>query len=254
MAGKDYFTLPDMMDIISKALKNQNIHWGHLDKQWDFTSIRTGIGVEFHRLRNAHSLCFTRTASGVTVRWRQWLTDSEWSRPLLVLDAVRMQQVCQAMRPPELELAFPEATSNGIKSFLDKLDLLLAASDAMGSTVQGQTASDARGSAAQGRVGSSTAHLHRNKDRSLDMAWLRRVAQSEERSLKNDKNIDDVISDLVRLGQVPVPARGGAASWTCPGLEDTVVQLYPGSDVCAPQACAGQWPNHRCIPAPSIER
>ena len=28
MAGKDYFTLPEMMVIISKALKNHNIFWG----------------------------------------------------------------------------------------------------------------------------------------------------------------------------------------------------------------------------------
>lgn len=241
LAGKDYFTLPEMMGIINAALKNHNIVWGHLDKQWDFTSVRAGLGIEFQRLRNAHSLCFTRTASGVTVRWRQWLTDNDWSRPILLLDAVRMQQVSLQMRPPEVELAFPEAISTGINSFLAKLDILLEAGDAMGSTAQGQAASDAKGSTVPGQVG-STAHSHKRKDRMSDMAWLRRVAKSEEHSLKqhSDKSIDDIISDLVRIGQVHVPGRGDAASWACPGLEDTVVQLYPGSDVCAPEACAEQ--------------
>lgn len=239
LAGKDYFTLPEMMGIINAALKNNNIVWGHLDKQWDFTSVRAGIGIEFQRLRNAHSLCFTRTASGVTVRWRQWLTDNDWSRPLLLLDGVRMQQVGLELRPPEVELAFSEATSTGINSFLDKLDILLEAGDAMCSTVHGQAASDAQGSTVRGRVG-STAHSHKRKDRRPDMAWLRRVARSEEPSLKQNLSIDNIISDLVRLGQVHVPRRGDDASWACPGLEDTVVQLYPGSDVCAPEACAEQ--------------
>jgi hypothetical protein len=173
------------------------------------------------------------------VRWRQWLTDNDWSRPLLLLDAVRMHQVGFDMRPPEVELAFPEATSTGIKSFLDKLDIFLEAGDAVGGAVQGQAAHDAQGSTVRGQVG-STAHLHKRKDRRPDMAWLRRVARSEERSLKQNLSIDDIISDLVRLGQVHVPRRGDAASWACPGLEDTVVQLYPGSDVCAPEACAKQ--------------
>lgn len=234
LAGKNYFTLPEMMDIISKALKNHNIFWGHLDKQWDFTTIRTEIGVEFQRLRNAHSLCFTRTANGITVRWRQWLTDSEWSRPILLLNALRMQQVCHAVRPPEIQLAFPEATANGIKSFLDKLEILLESSDALGSTVQGQAGSTVRLS----------------KDRRTDVAWLRRVAQSEEITLKRDDNIEDIISDLVRRGQGSVPATGSTVKETCLGLEDTVVQLYPGSDVCAPEVCAWQWPKHAPLHAP----
>jgi hypothetical protein len=57
LAGKGYCTLPEMMGIINAALNNNNIVWGHLGKQWDFTSARADIGIEFRRLRNAHSLC-----------------------------------------------------------------------------------------------------------------------------------------------------------------------------------------------------
>lgn len=113
LAGKDYFTLPQMMDIISQALKHHNVQWGHLDKTWDFTHIRGLMGVEFHRLRNAHSFAFTRTAAGITARWKQWLTDSTWSRPLTIVSAIQMRDFYR-LRPPAEPRVFPEATASGI--------------------------------------------------------------------------------------------------------------------------------------------
>ena len=230
LAGKDYFTLPQMMGTINAALKGYDVVWEHMDKQWDFSSIRAAVGVEFHRLRNAHSLCFTRTADGIAVRWRQWLTDSAWSRPVLLITTVQMQGVAMA-RPKQVNLQFPEAIANGFLSFLDKLDILLAASG--GSTVpeascrrasMGSTAPEA--SCRRASMG-STAH---EIDRHLDMAWLRRVARGEELALKSQRTLENIIDDLSRLGRQLATSQDSRVTGSA-FPEDTVVQLFPGSDV-----------------------
>jgi len=242
LAGKDYFTLPEMMSIINDALKHHNIFWGHLDKQWDFTHVRGEMGIEFHRLRNAHSLCFTRTPRGITVRWRQWVADTLWSRPLLLVPAEKMKDVCRRLRPPEVPLAFSEEISRGLVTFLDKLDILLQASDSLGSSVHGQKGSDSVGSTVQGKQARGPQGITargkpsfcRNEDRQLDMAWLRRVARGQELSLMSSRTIDDIIQDLVRIGRGRGPPAQGSIAPSYSGLEDTVVQLFPGSDVPGP--------------------
>jgi len=206
-----------MMGIVNDALKNHDVVWEHMDKQWDFSYIRRVVGVEFHRLRNAHSLRFTRTADGIVVQWRQWLTDSVWSRPVLLITCAQMQGVARA-RPEEVTLRFSEATANGFQSFLDKLDLLLAASG-------GSTALEASGK----RVSmSSTAH---ETNRHLDMAWLRRVAKGNELTLKSRRALEAIIEDLTRLGRQPATTQDSRITGNGAFLEDTVVQLFPGSDV-----------------------
>lgn len=227
LAGKDYFTLPQMMDIISQALKDHNVQWGHLDKTWDFEYIRRMMGVEFHRLRNAHSFAFTRTAAGITVRWKQWLTDSTWSRPLTLVSAIQMRDFYR-LRPPAHPRAFPEATASGILAFLDKLDVLLAASTSRDSIVPAASTSGSRDSTVPAaKSGSSCRHM----DRQLDMAWLRRVVRQEELSLKDCRSIDDVLGDLIRIGQGMSPNHGNAISGQKQFPDDVLVHLFPGSDV-----------------------
>lgn len=245
LAGKDYFTLQQMMDIINDALKQHNILWGHLDKQWDFTYIRRLIGVEFHRLRNAHSLCFTRTSRGVVVRWRQWMTDNTWSRPILLVTALQMQDY-QRARPPEVELAFTEATSTAMLSFLDKLDILLAGSvrdstvpgvlaASKATRVGGSTASDAGATSSATKAGNKPGPGNLaascQVDRQLDMAWLRRAVRNEELSLRDGKTIDDIIRDLLRVGLHPTTGQHGKAAGSHEFVEDIVVQLFPGADI-----------------------
>lgn len=214
LAGKDYFTLPQMMDIISQALKGHNVQWGHLDKTWDFTHIRGLMGVEFHRLRNAHSFAFTRTAAGITARWKQWLTDSTWSRPLTIVSAIQMRDFYR-LRPPAEPRVFPEATASGILAFLDTLDVLLAARTSEDSTIPA------------GRSGRSWRHV----DRQLDMAWLRRVVRQEELSLKDCRSIDDVLGDLIRIGKGMPLNHGNTISDQKQFPDDVLVHLFPGSDV-----------------------
>ena len=59
---KGCFTLPNMMDVIHNAL--------------------AATGVEFHRPRNARSLCFTRTSRGIGVPWRQGVTNIWCPHPI----------------------------------------------------------------------------------------------------------------------------------------------------------------------------
>ena len=67
------------------------------------------------------------------------------------------------------------------------------------------------------------------------MAWLRRAVHHEELSLRNVKTIDDIINDLVRLGHGRAPCQVKSALGSSEGLEDMVVQLFPGSDLPVPQ-------------------
>ena len=62
LPDKGCCTLPNMMGIIHNALKNHDMFWAVM-------------GVEFHRPRNARSLCVTRTSRGISVPWRQGATN-----------------------------------------------------------------------------------------------------------------------------------------------------------------------------------
>jgi hypothetical protein len=185
-----------MMNIIIEAMNKVNIIWEHLDSTWDWMETRTLIGIEFTKLRNIHDIEFFRTDGGIYVHWKQWMTDETWSAPVLLVVAENISRVGQA-RPAMIPNEFPEGERPKMKAFLDRLQM------------QQETA----GTRAQ---------------RQGDFQWLYNVVDQEERSLKKDISLEQIVADLRLAGQSAARRASTGSSDSFPS--DILVQLFPGHD------------------------
>ena len=124
LMGKSYISEGDMEYVIVNTLKSYNLEWNHLHASLDFGALKTLLGFEIHSLRNIHDLEVYRTAGGIFVRWKQYLSDELWSRPRLVVPAENMGTVAQA-RPPHIRHSFSDEQKAKFKDFFTKLEIQL---------------------------------------------------------------------------------------------------------------------------------
>jgi len=193
LRGNDYWTLREIEGVTKKALKYHDVCWEHLSCSWDWTELRARLGIEIRRLRNVQSYELFRTEAGIFVKWRQWMTDEHWSRPVQLLRRQDMD-IVQDMRPSELPHKFSAQDASGMLSFLEKLEALLMAS---------------------------------GEDRSQQLAWLRRVINHQEPSLSSHPSIEQILQDIKEIaGGRPALAVASQAEFP----SDVLVQLFPGHD------------------------
>lgn len=128
LKGRDYFTMSDLAAIVNERLTAYQVEWQHLGLSFDWKHIRTLIGVEAKRLRNIHDFEVFRVANGIHARWRQYMTDEQWSRPVLLVNQEQLDAISR-MRPPDVPHSFSVQQKNEISNWLDKLDLVLASNE-----------------------------------------------------------------------------------------------------------------------------
>lgn len=193
LKGKDYWTLPDMADAVNKALAGQDIMWQHLDCTWNFTSLRSAIGIEFHRLRNVHDIELYRTDDGLYCRWKQWLTDEVWSRPLLLLNSQDVVRVGE-LEPVRVPNRFDDGQQAKMLAWLDKIRVHIAAS---------------------------------GQDKNRELEWLRRVVQGSEPTLQPRLTIADMLRNIRSCDGRAAPKSAREAEFPM----DVLGQLFPGADI-----------------------
>jgi hypothetical protein len=122
LRGHDYFTRKAMLDVVRAGVPSNDISDAHVTHVWDWKQLHAHL-PKFHGLRNAH--CFNVFRSnGVWLKWKQYLTDESWSRPVLLVPARRMAEVA-AFSPPRLEQSFGDAAGKMV-AWADKLDAALS--------------------------------------------------------------------------------------------------------------------------------
>ena len=113
LAGQSYMTLPDMWRIVISSISSKDhIKTAHVCRTWDFTQM--GVDAELPRMHGndrhrIHVFNIFRHTTGIYIKWKQFMTDDTWSRPVLLVGRRRMQLVA-SMLPATVEPHFKANT------------------------------------------------------------------------------------------------------------------------------------------------
>ena len=196
IAGRDYYSVAGLMQLIVDGLPGFNLRHSHLHTLWAWKNMDVDLKLpRFKGLRRVHVVNFFRYQGAVYVRWKHYMTSEEWSRPRLLIPSSDVPKVANwrpKVRPKKFELR------DRMLAWVDKFETNLA-------------------------------HSHDSYEKykpELDM--LRQTIKHELPEYVHDPNIDMIISDIVRYGQ-------GASSDMLPVPiaypPDALVQLFPGGDL-----------------------
>ena len=104
LAGRDYFTIVGMLAQI-KASVACDVESGHLSQTWGWKQLQEHKCCPTMRnLDPAHAFRFYRSG-GIYMQWKQWCTDEQWCRPVLLVPEEHMQPLA-LFRPPCLDMKF----------------------------------------------------------------------------------------------------------------------------------------------------
>lgn len=151
---------------------------------------------EMTRLGRIHVLNFFRDG-GIWVKWKQYMTSESWSKPILLIPESDIPRVA-AWRPYQRQQCFKNKSSK--LNWLNKFEVSLA--DATWSL---DKHSDALGS-------------------------LRDIVNSKDPFYQTGPNLEEILTDLMKLGGDGSAAKAATASdHAFPA--DQIVQLFPGARV-----------------------
>ena len=91
LSGRDYFTVVGMLRQIAASLAC-DVKTAHLSQVWGWKELLEHDSTS--RMRNldpAHAFRFFRSG-GIYMQWKQWCTDEQWSRPILLVPQQQQQQ------------------------------------------------------------------------------------------------------------------------------------------------------------------
>ena len=192
LAGKDYFTVTQMLAMVIKGLPGFDINASHLSRVWAWKDFTTAKLPEMRQLQRIHGLNFFRS-NGIWVKWKQYMTSEAWSNPVLLISQEEIPRVAM-WRPVVHTLRFKEAHKK--LAWLDKFEMALV-----------------------------DATWCKDKH-SADLKELRDIVKSTADVYKVGSDIEEIIADLKRLGgasPTTVLDDDGALP------SDQIVQLFPGA-------------------------
>ena len=120
-------TFSELESVSKEGLKSFSISWQHHGSSYDWTHVRALLGLEFQRYRNVHALRINLDQCGLSVKWKQFVSDESWSRPRILMDDAQVQIFGQA-RPPLIQHQFSDQDQAKHMNFLDKLESWLGRS------------------------------------------------------------------------------------------------------------------------------
>ena len=205
LAGLDYFTWHEVRELLMSKMGGFNMEMEHLTQAWCWKELD---GLHLPPLigqRNVHCLNIFRHRGCIWVKWKQYMTSTEWSRPILYVSAADVARIA-SFRPTAKPLGFSNEQRALMLAWVDKLAVFL---------------SDPH----------DTISKHRH-----DLQWLRDVINGTcmDSSLRKGVDINRAIVALLRhADQDPTsaPCEPERVRSTDVMPPDQLVQLFPGADI-----------------------
>ena len=97
LRGHDYFTLMEMFEILRNRLVAFDFTHSHLSRIWNWKALKRFDLPPLVGMARVHAICIFRH-NGIWVKWKQYLTSEEWSRPMKLLPQHEMTTIA-AWRP-----------------------------------------------------------------------------------------------------------------------------------------------------------
>ena len=97
LMGRDFYTIQDIWKHVRSSLRNSDrIHTKHVCKTWNFTKLGTDRKwpkIHGHDFARIHCLNVFRAEGGIYLKWKQFMTDLEWSRPVFLIHIKKMRRI-----------------------------------------------------------------------------------------------------------------------------------------------------------------
>ena len=124
IAGRDYNTVDELFKILGVGLPSFNFSWTHLHTVWNWKALEQFDIPPLVGLRRVHCVNFYRN-NGIWVKWKQYMTSEQWSRPVLLIPHQEMASI--ALWRPEVVPHSFNASEKGLKQgWLNKFESMLA--------------------------------------------------------------------------------------------------------------------------------
>ena len=117
LAGRDYFTVVGMLRQIVASVAC-DVKTAHLSQVWGWKELKEHECTSRMRILDpVYAFRFSRTG-GIYMQWKQWCTDEQWSRPILLVPEESLRSLA-SFRPPcrDMEFSAGQATLDWINRF-----------------------------------------------------------------------------------------------------------------------------------------
>ena len=124
LAGRDFNTVEELMNVLLGGLPSFHFSWSHLMTVWNWKALDQ---FDMPTLRNLHKVHVVNLfrSNGIWVKWKQYMTSEEWSRPVLLIPAHEMAAIA-AWRPAVVPTRFSDADKRSKFAWLDKFESVVA--------------------------------------------------------------------------------------------------------------------------------
>ena len=95
-----------MQEVVTSRVRGISIDWAHLENVWDWKLMEVQCKMPHIKyMHRAHALCVFRTGGCIAVKWKQYLTSPDWSRPVMLVPAHLAKNIAD-WRPPKVAKQF----------------------------------------------------------------------------------------------------------------------------------------------------
>ncbi len=111
LRGRNWITVEEMLGKLRQGLSYTTVRHGHLRQVWAWKELLRpdALGQHpLHGLRFVHCIELSRRNHGIAIRWKQWLSDTTWSEPVIICPAERVAATA-AVRPRTVPMNFQNA-------------------------------------------------------------------------------------------------------------------------------------------------
>lgn len=205
LAGIDYFTWHQVRDLVMSKMRGFRMEMEHLTTAWCWKELDALDLPPLIGQRNVHCLNIFRHGGCIWLKWKQYMTSKEWSRPILYVPAADVARIA-SFRPTAKPLDFSNEQRVLMLSWVDKLAIFLTDSH-------------------------DTISKHRD-----DLQWLRHVITGTciDSSLRKGVDINRAIVALLRHADKDPTSALCELERVRPTdvmPPDQIVQLFPGADI-----------------------
>ena len=111
LRGRNWITPDDMLDLLNKHVLYTKIRSGHVRQVWAWKLLANKqvnpCYREIQGLRHVHQIELSRTAAGIGIRWKQWMSDKVWSIFHILVPLEEIATIA-AFRPHSIPMKFHE--------------------------------------------------------------------------------------------------------------------------------------------------
>ena len=121
LEGQTYYSKETLQNLLTARVRGISLDFEHLDNVWDWKLMESQCKMPHLKyMHRIHALSFFRVGDTVAVKWKQYLTSPDWSRPVVIVPAHLANHIAD-WRPPRVPYQFDQKFVTSHLNWLHKL-------------------------------------------------------------------------------------------------------------------------------------